>query len=97
MNFNEELKNSETVLIGSWVKDRDNVAQDDTCKRIDWLITNHLKKISVDESGWEILFQDPNDKRYWVLTYPNSDWHGGGPSTLQTLSQVDARTRFKID
>lgn len=97
MNFNDGLKYNETILAGSWVNDKDKVTKDDICKRIEWLVTNHLKKISADQSGWEILYQDPNDKRYWVLTYPNSDWHGGGPPTLKTLSLTDAQTRFKID
>ena len=96
MNISDGLKNSETILIGSWFKDKDKIVSDDTCKRIEWLIKNHLKKISENKSGWEILYQDQNDKRYWVLTYPNSDWHGGGPSTLKTLSQADAQTKFKI-
>lgn len=91
------LKNNETILIGSWLRDKNKVVADDVCKRIDWLKSNYLKKITTDESGWEILYQDPNDKRYWILTYPNGDWHGGGPPTLQTLSQTEARTKFKID
>lgn len=91
------LKNNETILIGAWLRDKDKVVADDVCKRIDWLIANHLKKISADKSGWEILYQDPNDKRYWVLTYPKSERHGGGPPTLQTLSQADAQLKFNID
>ena len=91
------LTKNETILIGAWIEDNGKVTQDEVCKKIEWLITNHLERISTDESGWEILFQDPDDKRYWILTYPKSDWHGGGPPTLQTLSPIDARVKFKID
>jgi hypothetical protein len=91
------LKNNETILIGSWLRDKNKVVTDDVCKRIDWLKNHYLKKITTNENGWEILYQDPNDKRYWILTYPNGDWHGGGPPTLQTLSQKEAQTKFKID
>jgi hypothetical protein len=97
MDINDRLKNNETSLVGSWITNQDKIIQDKVCKRIDWLVTNCLKKLAVDKSGWETLYQDLNDKRYWVLSYPNSDWHGGGPPALKTISQVDAQAKFKID
>ena len=91
------LKKNETILIGSWLRDKDKVVADDVCNRIDWLINHFLKKITTDQSGWEILYQDLNDKRYWTLTYPNGNWHGGGPPTLKAITQTEALTKFKLD
>jgi len=97
MNFNDRLKNNETLLVGSWLLDQNKVVGNNTCKRIDWLINSYLIKISTDKSGWEILYQDPNDKRYWVLTYPNGQLQGGGPPTLMTITQADAQAKFEFD
>ena len=96
MSFIDQLKNIETELNGTWLKVDDKYIQDDNCIRIESLVTNHLKKIATDESGWDTLFQDPNDNRFWVLTYPNSNWHGGGPPTLKTITLADAQTKFSI-
>jgi hypothetical protein len=39
------------------------------------LTRQHLRQIAVSEGsgGWETLFQDPNDGRYWERTFPQSE------------------------
>ena len=85
---------NELVIKGSWISDEISVVSDSVSKRIESLVNEYLIKISTDESGWIILYKDPNDKRYWVLSYPNSDLHGSGPPMLQNISYTDARSKF---
>lgn len=96
MEFNTELKSDEIVLVGSWKMDDGKVVADEVCQRIEKLITNCLKKVAVDKTGWEILYRDSNDNRYWLLTYPNSDWHGGGPPTLKKITQNEVTEKFEL-
>ena len=64
--------------------------------RIDDLVRNYLQKIATDESGWETLYQDPSDGRYWELTYPSGESHGGGPPRLTVVSSQEAALKYKI-
>jgi len=89
-----ELSTSETLIEGKWVTSGSEVIKDSSCERIEWLISTILKSISTDESGWETLFQDPKDKRLWVLFYPQSELHGGGPPSLRLISEKEAKLKF---
>jgi hypothetical protein len=86
----------ETDLVGKWVKDGNGVVGDEVELRIGELIAHELKKIAVnpDSGGWEVLFRDPHDGRYWELTYPQSQIHGGGPRRLTTLSPAAAFEKY---
>jgi len=88
------LKPDETKLIGSWVCENGHVVADDTTKRIEWLLDNCLIKIATDYSGWENLYVDPNDKRYWQLMYPQGEMQGGGPPALVNISEEEARKKY---
>ncbi|WOH38228.1 Imm27 family immunity protein [Thalassotalea fonticola] len=85
MSFNL-LQPQEVSLTGSWLVSDGKVKGDDVCSRINWLVENHLQKIGPDKSGWDILFLDPIDNRYWVLFYPQSHLHGGGPKSLEVAT-----------
>lgn len=91
-----KLKPNETVLTGSWNFDGKVNKADDVCDRIKWLLAESLTRIGTDDSGWETLYQDPDDKRYWELVYPNSEMHGGGPPQLRNLSDAEARSKYKL-
>jgi hypothetical protein len=67
---------------------------DPACKRINMLIHNYLQKIGSSADGWDILHRDPADGRYWELTYPHSEVHGGGPPLLTWLSVDQARSKY---
>ena len=70
------LSSEEKSLIGSWVLIGDSVEFDKLSYCINWLITKYSIKVKQDESGWNTLFADPEDGRYWELTYPTAETHG---------------------
>ena len=88
------LELSETDLLGRWINVGERVVGDDTCKRIEWLVSEKLQKTATDASGWDTLYLDPVDGRYWELTYPNSGVHGGGPPRLTQLPAESAKSKY---
>jgi hypothetical protein len=93
-----KLSPSEVELTGKWITVDGKVRGDATCERIEWLTTHHLRKVAVSKKwgGWETLFQDPDDGRYWERTYPQSELQGGGPPRLTMLSAEQARQKYEI-
>src|SRR5438094_1244122 len=94
-----KISPQETELIGKWVAEEGRVRADDTCTRIMWLTSNHLREVVVskESGGWETLFIDPDDGRYWERTYPQSEMHGGGPPALICLSSEQAKAKYGDD
>jgi hypothetical protein len=92
------LRPDETDLIGNWIKSGDNVVGDSIEVRIGQLIANDLRMISVNpkSGGWEILYRDFYDGRYWELTHPHSEMHGGGPRRLTCISIDQAKNKYQI-
>lgn len=90
------IEPSETEIVGEWVVQGGRVLGDAACSRIDRLVQGYLTRLGHDDSGWETLYQDPSDKRLWVLSYPRSWMHGGGPPTLRQISPGDAKEKFAI-
>ena len=66
--------------------DGKSVIPDQIAERINWLTKHYLVKVTTDESGWNTLYKDPEDGRYWELTFPDSELQGGGPPSLTTVS-----------
>lgn len=92
----KKLENNGTYLEGKIIFNNGKIELDKTGKRIEFLIRNDLIKIDSDSSGWFILYQDKNDKRYWELSYPNSDIQGGGNPVLKNVNYEDIIDRYKI-
>jgi Immunity protein 27 len=94
----DKLKSDEFLLTGNWVKDQGHMRGDAVSERIEWLITHHLTKIasSPQSGGWETLYRDPRDGRYWERTYPRSEMHGGGPPELVCLAAGEAEKKYGI-
>ncbi len=69
---------------------------DEQSKRITWLVNNYLIKIASDGIDWTVLYQDPEDKRYWELTFPNSELQGGGPPSLILLTETNAKNKYNL-
>jgi hypothetical protein len=85
------LKADEKQLVGSWKLVDGRMIEDETSKRIAALVRQQLEQVAVSTGGWDKLFRDPSDSRFWELTYPSSGTHGGGPPTLNVISEVAAR------
>ncbi|MDD2797220.1 MAG: Imm27 family immunity protein [Bacteroidales bacterium] len=89
-----QIKEEEFELRGNWIFNGSTIDADNVCKRIENLISEYLTEIAVDESGWEKLYQDPADKRYWELIYTESEMQGGGPPMLRNLSKFEVKKKY---
>ena len=87
---------NETEIIGSWELIENKVKKDENCDRIEHLISQYFIKKAVTKDGWESLYQDPLDLRFWEHTYPNSAWHGGGPPALINISEEKAKKKYNF-
>jgi hypothetical protein len=86
----------ETQFVGEKILKDGKAAGNDAWKRINALITSHLRRLS--SAGWDgSLFRDPDDGRLWELTSPHSEWQGGGPPTLTVMSEEDALAKYGDD
>lgn len=92
--MNKELTSNEIILSGSWFSQNGQIRADDVSRRIEYLTQNTLKKITMSDDGWDILYLDPMDGRYWELVYTESSSHGGGAPTLTHLSNSEASKKY---
>lgn len=93
-----KLEPYETELVGKWVPGGNTLQADATCRRIEKLIAIHLTLIgsNEDSGGWDTLYRDPDDGRYWERTYPRSELHGGGPPQLRCLTLDEAKMKYSL-
>lgn len=91
-----KINPDESKIIGNWIFDGVKMIADDQCKRIELLRSEYLKLISTDSSGWNKLYIDPNDGRYWELQFKNGEMQGGGPPSLIIISEIEAKSKFNI-
>lgn len=98
MSFEKyQIKSNETIIDSDWTKLSNHLTREDAFeiqKRIYWLQTNYLKKLLSISNGWEILYIDPHDNRFWELTYPKSDMQGGGPPLLKNININMALSKY---
>jgi hypothetical protein len=92
----EKLGASETELVGSWIKADSGLVGDAIEQRIGWLIGNYLRKVAITSDGWDVLYRDPNDGRYWELTFPRGPIQGSGPRRLTNITEADARRKYAL-
>ena len=84
-----DIEPNETEIKGQWVLEGGKMQPDQSCERIEWLLKNRLTKHGASEE-WEALYSDPSDERFWLLTYPESHMHGGGPPLLKFVAKSEA-------
>ena len=89
-----ELKPDEVDLVGQGVRVIGQVRCDPICERINWLTTHYLRKVA--SGDWVVLYEDPDDRRFWELFYPESELQGGGPPRLTVLTRDQARAKVSI-
>ena len=91
-----ELDPGERALLGSWVEAEGVRMLDDVDRRIFWLVTRRLTPRGIAHAGWEQLYQDPRDGRYWELSFPEGSLHGGGPRRLECIAACVAREKYRL-
>lgn len=89
------IQSAETKIVGRWVFENGKLVADSAAKRIYQLVDSALVEIARSDDGWSVLYLDQADGRYWELSYPDSEQHGGGPPALCFMSQDDARKKYK--
>jgi hypothetical protein len=94
----KKLEPHENEIVGEWIREGERVVGNDSCRRIQWLIAESLQQVGVDEKsgGWEKLFRDPGDGRYWLLSYPHGEMQGGGPPALRHLVLTDQEVKERF-
>jgi hypothetical protein len=92
----KNIKPNETSIIGHNIFAQGKIIGDGASQRIFDLVANYLIKLGHDQSGWDTLYKDPNDSRFWELIYPESELQGGGPPSLVLISKDAAALKYKI-
>jgi hypothetical protein len=90
----ERLGSAETALLETRLTVDGESLRGPVSLRMDHLIAHDLVEIGTADAGWSTLYQDPEDGRYWELTYPMSDMHGGGPRSLTLVSDAVAAQKY---
>ncbi|HEU4720134.1 MAG TPA: Imm27 family immunity protein [Gemmatimonadaceae bacterium] len=90
-----ELGAEERRLVGAWVED-DGRTLDEVDRRIFWLVTRRLVLRGMAHAGWEQLYQDPRDGRFWELSFPQGSLHGGGPRSLTCVGAEVALEKYLV-
>jgi len=91
-----KIRPEEVELRGGWRTVAGTVEADEICRRIEELTSTVLHEMARDSSGWDVLYVDPEDGRYWELIYPASEEHGGGPPRLTCVSKQEASEKYDI-
>jgi hypothetical protein len=92
----EHLEPTEKELRGQRVIIDGVALSDPITRRIYDLISHQLVELGIGDEGWSKLYRDPGDGRYWELTYPESEYHGGGPPMLTQVSDALAAQKYGI-
>ena len=88
----------ETEIVGQWTLKRGRFVASFECHRIQALAECRFEHVANDpeSGGWDSLYRDPRDNRYWERTYPHSEMHGGGPPTLRVIDAELARRKYRL-
>ena len=89
-----KLTPEEKRIEGKWEMRDGHVTGDAACRRIKVLTAEHLEEVATDASGWDTLYRDPRDGRYWELIYLQSEMHGGGPPSLIQIEGDAVKSKY---
>ena len=92
-----ELRPEETELVGEWLDTGSRIEGDAVAARIEWLVSDSLLELAVDESGWSTLYRDLRDGRLWERTHPHSHLARGGPPRLSVIAPAAAARKYGVD
>jgi hypothetical protein len=59
-------------------------------------LKNELELIAVSANGWESLYRDPRDGRYWERFFPHGEMQAGGPESLRVLDLKEAQEKYAL-
>lgn len=48
-------------------------------------LRQHLEKVAISSSGWEITYRCPETGQLWLKDNPEGEFHGGGPIRMRRL------------
>ena len=80
--------------VGRWIVDNGKVVGNRECDIINKLISTELTFVADRDSGWVRLHRNSSTGIYWELSYPQGELHGGGPPTLETLTEDEVVQRY---
>ena len=88
----KKISPDEKAMLGSVMREGKMLIDREACLRINWLASEVLENVGVgkESGGWEKLYRDPADGRYWLLTYPHGEMQGGGPPLLPGAEHLSA-------
>jgi hypothetical protein len=90
-----KLLPTEACLTGKWALENGSLVADEVCARIEDLTRSYLRELARDASGWDTLYMDPNDGRFWERIYPEGH-QGGGPPELRHLASGLAKEKYGV-
>jgi len=59
-------------------------------------VATELEQVSVSGDGWEKLYRDRKDSRYWEWFYPQSELQRGGPPALRAIGPEIAKQKYHL-
>ena len=96
MTVYAELGPDERQLTGAWDDQQEGVLGDEVDRRIFWLVRHRLRACATANGGWDQLYADPSDGRYWELTFGQGTPSVGGPRQLTFLTPEDAAAKYGV-
>lgn len=94
--MNNKLGKNETLLKGQAIFKDGKFLPDPITARIDYLKENVLREVATCNEGWNILYIDDSDGRYWELFYADGNWKSEGPPSLQYISEEEAKIKYNL-
>jgi len=96
MTDHTELGPDETRLDAAAEQGLSGSSADEIDRRIFWLVRHSLRPVGMANGGWDQLYLDPRDGRYWELTFPQGSLFGGGRRRLECVPAASAAHKYEL-